>query len=173
MWQYYNCISHVVCNIPRTYSFNNWRLYPLKISIHPLPTPCPWKPAICVLSVLVLIIHVYIFLNLYNSCVFYILYFFKILFLRKVYFKFYKNSFYLLSPCNSVPVSPVQQSDSVIHVCNTFFFNSFHHGLSKEIGYSSLYYIVGPDRLLIHSKCNNLCLLTLFSQPIPPQPLLL
>ena len=44
---------------------------------------------------------------------------------------------------NVVPISAIQQTDSVLHIY-TFFFNTlFHHGLSQEIGYSSLCYTVG------------------------------
>ena len=45
---------------------------------------------------------------------------------------------------NVVPISAVQQSDSVIHIY-TFFFNIlFHYGLSQDIVYSSLCYTLGP-----------------------------
>ena len=43
-----------------------------------------------------------------------------------------------------MPVSAVQQSDSVIHTYAFFFHILFHYGLSHDIEYSSLCYTVGP-----------------------------
>ena len=56
--------------------------------------------------------------------------------------------FLLESICHVVPIS-LQQSDSVIctHIQThtlTYSLSFFHHGLSQEIGYNSLCYIVGP-----------------------------
>ena len=69
---------------------------------------------------------------------------------------------------NVVPISAVQKSDSVIHVHILFKNIIFHHGLFKDIEYSSLCYIV---RLY----CNNLYLLTPNPQsiplPTPPPPM--
>ena len=55
-----------------------------------------------------------------------------------------------------VPISTVQQSDSVLHIYS-FFNILFHYGLSQEI-------------LFIHSKCNSLHLPAPNSQPIPFRP---
>ena len=63
-----------------------------------------------------------------------------------------------------VPISAVQQSDSVMHiyvcvcVCVCVYKYSFPHALSQEIGYSSLCYRVGPCCLSILSGsivCNR------------------
>ena len=45
---------------------------------------------------------------------------------------------------NIMPVSAVQQSDSVIHIYTLFFYILFHYGLSQDIKYSSLCYTLGP-----------------------------
>ena len=50
---------------------------------------------------------------------------------------------------NVVPVSPVQHSDSVIHIQTFFFHILFHYGLSQDIEYSSLCYTAGPCCLSI------------------------
>ena len=44
---------------------------------------------------------------------------------------------------SAVPMSAVQQSDSVIHIQTFFFYTLFHYGLSQGIEYSSLGYTVG------------------------------
>ena len=43
---------------------------------------------------------------------------------------------------NVVPMSAVQQSDSIIHIYSFFFIFFFHHGLSQEMGQSSLWSMV-------------------------------
>ena len=42
---------------------------------------------------------------------------------------------------NIVLVSSVQQSDPIIYI---IFYILFHYALSRNIGYNSLYYTVGP-----------------------------
>ena len=48
-----------------------------------------------------------------------------------------------------MPISAVQQNDSVICIYTFLFYIIFHHGLSQEIGYSALCYTVGPHCLSI------------------------
>ena len=43
-----------------------------------------------------------------------------------------------------VPISAVQQSDSVMHACTLFFSYYLHHGLPQETGYNSLCCTAGP-----------------------------
>ena len=62
---------------------------------------------------------------------------------------------------NVVPISAVQQSDSVIHRLSYII---FHHGLSQKIGYSSLCYAVGPCCLSI------LNVIVCLYQPQTPSP---
>ena len=63
-----------------------------------------------------------------------------------------------------VPISAIQQSDSVLHIY-TFFLNIlFHYGLSQETGYSSLCYTVGP----CHSSILNV--IVYIYQPQTPTP---
>ena len=58
-----------------------------------------------------------------------------------------------------------------IYIC-CFSCIIFHHGLSQESKYSSLFCTVGPHSLFIHSKCNRLYLLIPNSPSIPLPPLL-
>ena len=78
---------------------------------------------------------------------------------------------------NAVLISAVQQSDSVIYIyiyINNLFNVLFHCGLSQDIKYSSLWYIVSSTLLFIRSIFyiyNSLHLLIPNSQSIPsPQP---
>ena len=50
---------------------------------------------------------------------------------------------------NVVLISAVQQSDLVIRRQTFFFYIIFHYGLSQDIEYSSLCYLVGPCCLSI------------------------
>ena len=54
-----------------------------------------------------------------------------------------------------VPISPIQQSDSVIHIMYVFKNIIFHHGLSQETGYSSLCYTVGCSVMNIFDMTLN------------------
>ena len=67
-------------------------------------------------------------------------------------------------------VFSVQRSASVIHTythTHVYFFlfhNLFHHGLSQDIGYSSLWCKVGPCwKVLVIQLCPTLCVSTLFN----------
>ena len=51
--------------------------------------------------------------------------------------------------CNVMLLSVIQQSDSMIHIYIHLKNIIFHHGLSQEIGYSSLHCVVGPHCLSI------------------------
>ena len=49
-----------------------------------------------------------------------------------------------------MPISAVQQGDSVIHInTDTYLYILFHYGLSQDIEYSSLCYTAGPYCLSI------------------------
>ena len=72
-------------------------------------------------------------------------------FLFFLFFKFLMGNYFFLFILlklinNDVPISPIQQSDSVVHayIYVYIFKNSvFHYGLSQEIGYRFLCYTVG------------------------------
>ena len=69
----------------------------------------------------------------------------------------------------NIPITSVQQCNSVTHIQTFFFHTLFHYGFLQEIGYRSLCHRVGPCCLSILSMYDRLHPLIPNSQSVPPK----